>query len=137
MGFCIGTPPALCPPVSALHANLELGCALVQQSLSAGIRSSSLLRWTCLDNSGQTWTLAQVGAIVPWNYPFHNVFNPLSAAVFAGNAIVIKVRRQPCISLPLPNAACVCHWHYHILSACVSVCLSVCLSWSAYLMVFS
>lgn len=37
---------------------------------------------------------AQVGAIVPWNYPFHNVFNPLSAAIFAGNAIVIKVSRQ-------------------------------------------
>eukprot|EP00928_Gymnodinium_smaydae_P087833 TRINITY_DN72026_c0_g1_i1.p1 TRINITY_DN72026_c0_g1~~TRINITY_DN72026_c0_g1_i1.p1 ORF type:complete len:635 (+),score=162.34 TRINITY_DN72026_c0_g1_i1:63-1907(+) len=32
-----------------------------------------------------------VGAIVPWNYPFHNVFNPLIAAVFSGNAIVIKV----------------------------------------------
>lgn len=32
-----------------------------------------------------------VGAIVPWNYPFHNVFNPLIAAVFAGNAIIIKV----------------------------------------------
>lgn len=32
-----------------------------------------------------------VGAIVPFNYPFHNVFNPLVAAVFAGNAIVIKV----------------------------------------------
>lgn len=32
-----------------------------------------------------------VGAIVPWNYPFHNVFNPLVAAVYAGNAIVIKV----------------------------------------------
>jgi len=32
-----------------------------------------------------------VGAIVPWNYPFHNVFNPLIHAVFAGNAIVIKV----------------------------------------------
>jgi Aldehyde dehydrogenase family len=31
-----------------------------------------------------------VGAIVPWNYPFHNVFNPLLAAVFAGNACVIK-----------------------------------------------
>lgn len=30
-------------------------------------------------------------AIVPWNYPFHNVFNPLLANVFAGNAIVIKV----------------------------------------------
>ena len=35
---------------------------------------------------------AQVGAIVPWNYPFHNVFNPLTAALFAGNGIVIKVR---------------------------------------------
>lgn len=32
-----------------------------------------------------------VGAIVPWNYPFHNVLNPLTAAVFAGNAVVIKV----------------------------------------------
>lgn len=32
-----------------------------------------------------------VGAIVPWNYPFHNIFNPLSAAVYSGNAIVIKV----------------------------------------------
>mmetsp|Transcript_5084 Transcript_5084/g.12219 ORF Transcript_5084/g.12219 Transcript_5084/m.12219 type:complete len:651 (-) Transcript_5084:5-1957(-) len=32
-----------------------------------------------------------VGAIVPWNYPFHNVFNPLTAALFSGNAIVIKV----------------------------------------------
>lgn len=32
-----------------------------------------------------------VGAIVPWNYPFHNVFNPLIAATFSGNAIIIKV----------------------------------------------
>jgi len=32
-----------------------------------------------------------VAALVPWNYPFHNVFNPLIAALFAGNAIVIKV----------------------------------------------
>lgn len=32
-----------------------------------------------------------VGAIVPWNYPFHNVLNPVSAAVLAGNAIVVKV----------------------------------------------
>lgn len=36
--------------------------------------------------------LLQVGAIVPWNYPFHNVLNPLTAALFAGNALVIKVR---------------------------------------------
>jgi acyl-CoA reductase-like NAD-dependent aldehyde dehydrogenase len=32
-----------------------------------------------------------IGAIVPWNYPFHNVFNPVSAALFSGNSIVIKV----------------------------------------------
>ncbi|KAL2643603.1 hypothetical protein R1flu_011190 [Riccia fluitans] len=35
--------------------------------------------------------LGVIGAIVPWNYPFHNIFNPLVAAVFSGNAIVIKV----------------------------------------------
>jgi acyl-CoA reductase-like NAD-dependent aldehyde dehydrogenase len=35
--------------------------------------------------------LGVVGAIVPWNYPFHNIFNPLTAALFAGNACVIKV----------------------------------------------
>ena len=29
-----------------------------------------------------------MGAIVPWNYPFHNVFNPLLANLFAGNALV-------------------------------------------------
>ena len=32
-----------------------------------------------------------VGAIVPWNYPFHNVLNPLAAALFAGNGLVVKV----------------------------------------------
>ena len=36
-----------------------------------------------------------VGAIVPWNYPFHNILNPVSAAVFTGNAIVVKVRGHP------------------------------------------
>lgn len=35
--------------------------------------------------------LGVLGAIVPWNYPFHNVLNPVSAALFAGDAIVIKV----------------------------------------------
>lgn len=32
-----------------------------------------------------------VGAIVPFNYPFHNIYNPMVAALFAGNGIVIKV----------------------------------------------
>lgn len=39
-----------------------------------------------------------VGTIVPWNYPFHNVFNPLSAAVFAGCAIVIKISEHAALS---------------------------------------
>ena len=32
-----------------------------------------------------------MGAVVPWNYPFHNVFNPLLSNLFAGNALVVKV----------------------------------------------
>lgn len=34
--------------------------------------------------------LGVIGAIAPWNYPFHNMYNPLIAALFAGNAIVLK-----------------------------------------------
>lgn len=37
------------------------------------------------------YPLGVIGAIVPWNYPFHNIFNPMLSAVFAGNAVVIKV----------------------------------------------
>ncbi len=35
--------------------------------------------------------LGVIGAIVPWNYPFHNILNPVTAAVFAGCSIVVKV----------------------------------------------
>jgi len=35
--------------------------------------------------------LGVVAAIVPWNWPFHNLVNPVSAATFAGNAVVVKV----------------------------------------------
>ncbi|KAJ0979933.1 hypothetical protein J5N97_015407 [Dioscorea zingiberensis] len=35
--------------------------------------------------------LGVIGAIVSWNYPFHNIFNPMLAAVFSGNGAVIKV----------------------------------------------
>lgn len=45
-----------------------------------------------------------VGAIVPWNWPFHNIMNPLSAALFAGNAIVIKVSEHACWSLKYYSA---------------------------------
>ncbi|RCV14622.1 hypothetical protein SETIT_2G440100v2 [Setaria italica] len=37
------------------------------------------------------YPLGVIGAIVSWNYPFHNVFNPMLAALFSGNAAVIKV----------------------------------------------
>jgi len=35
--------------------------------------------------------LGVIGAIVPWNYPFHNILNPVTAALFAGCGIVVKV----------------------------------------------
>ncbi|XP_074281557.1 aldehyde dehydrogenase 22A1 [Silene latifolia] len=35
--------------------------------------------------------LGVIGAIVSWNYPFHNLFNPMLAAIFSGNGAVIKV----------------------------------------------
>ncbi|KAI3744580.1 hypothetical protein L1987_57664 [Smallanthus sonchifolius] len=35
--------------------------------------------------------LGVVEAIVSWNYPFHNLLNPVLAAVFFGNGIVVKV----------------------------------------------
>ncbi len=34
--------------------------------------------------------LGVVAAIVPWNYPFQNIVNPIIPALMAGNAIVIK-----------------------------------------------
>lgn len=34
--------------------------------------------------------LGVLGAIVPWNYPFQNLANPIIPALFAGNAIVVK-----------------------------------------------
>lgn len=34
--------------------------------------------------------LGVVGAIVSWNYPFHNLYGPIISALFAGNAIVLK-----------------------------------------------
>jgi len=32
-----------------------------------------------------------VGVICPWNYPFQNIMGPLIPALFAGNAVVVKV----------------------------------------------
>ncbi len=35
--------------------------------------------------------LGVIGVIAPWNFPFHNIFCPLAPALFAGNAVVVKV----------------------------------------------
>src|SRR4051812_6076989 len=34
--------------------------------------------------------LGVVAAIIPWNYPFQNIINPIIPALMAGNAIVVK-----------------------------------------------
>ncbi len=34
--------------------------------------------------------LGVIAAIIPWNYPFQNLMNPIAAALTAGNAIVLK-----------------------------------------------
>ena len=51
-----------------------------------------------------------VGAIVPWNYPFHNVLNPISAAIFSGNAIIVKVSE---------HAAWSARFYGRMISACL------------------
>ncbi|KHN98826.1 Aldehyde/histidinol dehydrogenase [Metarhizium album ARSEF 1941] len=38
--------------------------------------------------------LGVVSALVSWNYPFHNMMGPIVSALFAGNAIVVKVSEQ-------------------------------------------
>ena len=31
------------------------------------------------------------GVIAPWNYPFYNMYNHVAAALFTGNAVVVKM----------------------------------------------
>jgi acyl-CoA reductase-like NAD-dependent aldehyde dehydrogenase len=35
--------------------------------------------------------LGVIGVLCPWNFPFHNIFCPVVPALFAGNAVVVKV----------------------------------------------
>jgi acyl-CoA reductase-like NAD-dependent aldehyde dehydrogenase len=37
------------------------------------------------------YPLGVIGIIIPWNYPFHNVASAVVAALFTGNAAVVKV----------------------------------------------
>ncbi|CAH2355383.1 putative aldehyde dehydrogenase-like protein [[Candida] railenensis] len=38
--------------------------------------------------------LGLVAALVSWNYPFHNLMGPIIAALFTGNAIIVKCSEQ-------------------------------------------
>ncbi|XP_057856064.2 aldehyde dehydrogenase 22A1 [Cryptomeria japonica] len=89
----------------------DTGKTLVDASLGEIMATCEKITW--LLNEGERWLKPEyrssgrsmlhksarvefhpfgvIGAIVPWNYPFHNIFNPMLAAVFSGNAIVIKV----------------------------------------------
>ncbi|RKP08368.1 Aldehyde/histidinol dehydrogenase [Thamnocephalis sphaerospora] len=44
--------------------------------------------------------LGVVSALVSWNYPFHNTFNPIISAIFAGNGIVVKTSEHVAWSVP-------------------------------------
>ena len=56
-----------------------------------------------------------VAALVSWNYPFHNMMGPVVSALFAGNAIVVKVSEQTAWSsayfLAIARGALAAHGH--------------------------
>lgn len=39
-----------------------------------------------------------IAAIAPWNYPLHNIINPISASLFTGNSIIIKPSEHSLLS---------------------------------------
>ncbi len=59
--------------------------------------------------------LGVVAALVSWNYPFHNLVAPVVSALFAGDAIVVKVSEQTAWSAQyytaLVRGALVAHGH--------------------------
>jgi len=50
--------------------------------------------------------LGVIGAIIPWNYPAHSCFSPTVAALFTGNAVVIKVSEFSSYSRAYLQALC-------------------------------
>ncbi|RYH14443.1 aldehyde dehydrogenase family protein [archaeon] len=110
----------------------ESGKTLLDALIGEVLVTCEKLIW--LANSGEQWLLPEyresgrmmmlkqvhveyvplgvIGAIVPWNYPFHNVFNPVSAALFTGNSIVIKVSEYASWSI---------RYYKAIIDACLDV----------------
>ncbi|KAM0839253.1 hypothetical protein ACQ4PT_060430 [Festuca glaucescens] len=104
----LGYFPALTPDEDIIR---DTGKTMVDASLGEIMTTCEKITW--LLDEGEKWLkpeyrscgrsmlhkrakvefypLGVIGAIVSWNYTFHNVFNPMLAAVFSGNAAVIKV----------------------------------------------
>ncbi|EKM61621.1 uncharacterized protein PHACADRAFT_248325 [Phanerochaete carnosa HHB-10118-sp] len=57
--------------------------------------------------------LGVVAAIVSWNYPLHNVFSPVLAAIFAGNSIIVKCSE---------NVVWSTMWYVSAIKECLRVC---------------
>lgn len=91
-------------------ASIECGKTMMDGTLGEILTTLEKLRWTASRGEG---VLAEevrdvglmtihkraavnyvpygvIGAIVSWNYPFHNIYGPMISALFAGNAFVGK-----------------------------------------------
>ncbi|KAI3459216.1 hypothetical protein Pfo_015879 [Paulownia fortunei] len=66
-------------------ASCDTGKTMVDASLGEIMTTCEKITWLLSEGEYQS------GVIVSWNYPFHSAFNPMLAAVFLGNSIVIKV----------------------------------------------
>ncbi|TDZ51720.1 putative aldehyde dehydrogenase-like protein [Colletotrichum trifolii] len=59
--------------------------------------------------------LGVVGALVSWNYPFHNLVGPIISSIFAGNGVLVKVSEQTAWSSQyftnIARGALVAHGH--------------------------
>ncbi|ODV86488.1 hypothetical protein CANARDRAFT_196441 [[Candida] arabinofermentans NRRL YB-2248] len=57
--------------------------------------------------------LGVVGALVSWNYPFHNMLGPIVASIFTGNGIVVKCSER-------------CRWSSEYFVSVVKAALRIC-----------
>ncbi|WQF83222.1 Putative aldehyde dehydrogenase domain, aldehyde/histidinol dehydrogenase [Colletotrichum destructivum] len=59
--------------------------------------------------------LGVVGALVSWNYPFHNLIGPIISSIFAGNGVLVKVSEQTAWSsqyfTSIARGALIAHGH--------------------------
>ena len=67
-----------------------------ERALKPSVRLGPLNRLVGLMKNGEVRyePLGVVAAVVSWNYPFHNLMGPVIAALFSGNAIVVKCSEQ-------------------------------------------